>query len=61
MKKAFLVRLTADEFNRMTALAGKTALSREAFVKEILRGNRCRYCEPPALLLGESVPNFFSE
>lgn len=39
--------MTEDEFDRVTALAGKTALSREAFVREVLRGTTVAE-KPPA-------------
>ena len=39
--------MTEGEFDRVTALAGKIALSREAFVREVLRGTTIAE-KPPA-------------
>ena len=46
-KKAILLRLDKEEFNRVTALAQATMLSREAFIREALRGTTIRQ-RPPA-------------
>ena len=46
-KKAILLRLDKDEFDRVTALANATVLSREAFICEALRGTTLRQ-RPPA-------------
>ena len=41
------VRMTEEEFDRVTALAQATVLSREAFIREALRGTTIR-ASPPA-------------
>ena len=41
-KKAILIRLDKEEFDRVTALALATVLSREAFIREALRGMTIR-------------------
>ena len=46
-KKAILIRLDKDEFDRVTALAKATVLSREEFIREALRGTTIRQ-RPPA-------------
>ena len=46
-KTAILLRLDKEEFNRVTALAQATVLSREAFIREALRGTTIR-ASPPA-------------
>ena len=46
-KKAILIRLDKDEFERITALAQATVLSREEFIREALRGTTLRQ-RPPA-------------
>lgn len=53
MKKAFLIRLTEEEFDRVTALANATALSREAFVRRVLQG--AAITEKPPAEYGEIV------
>ena len=45
--------MTEEEFDRVTALANATALSREAFVREILRG--ATVTEMPPAEYGEMV------
>ena len=42
-KKAILIRLDKDEFERITALAQATVLSREEFIREALRGTTIRH------------------
>ena len=46
-KKAILLRLDKDEFDRVTELAHATVLSREEFIREALRGTTIRQ-RPPA-------------
>lgn len=46
-KKAILLRLDKEEFNRVTALAQATVLSREEFIRRALRGTTIRQ-RPPA-------------
>ena len=46
-KKAILIRLEKDEFERITALAQATVLSREEFIRQALRGTTIR-ASPPA-------------
>ena len=46
-KKAILIRLAKDEFERITALAQATVLSREEFIRRALRGTTIRQ-RPPA-------------
>lgn len=46
-KKAILIRLDKDEFERITALAQATVLSREEFIRQALRGTTIR-ASPPA-------------
>ena len=46
-KKAILLRLDKEEFNRVTALAQATVLSREEFIRRALRGPTIRQ-RPPA-------------
>ena len=46
-KKAILIRLDKDEFERITALAQATVLSREEFIRRALRGTTIRQ-RPPA-------------
>ena len=46
-KKSILLRLTKDEFDRVTALANASTLSREEFIREALRGTTIR-ASPPA-------------
>ena len=46
-KKAILLRLDKEEFNRVTALAQATVLSREEFIRQALRGTTIR-ASPPA-------------
>ena len=41
------VRMTEEEFDRVTALANATVLSREEFIREALRGTTLRE-RPPA-------------
>ena len=45
--KEINVRMTEEEFDRVTALAQATVLSREAFIREALRGTTIR-ASPPA-------------
>ena len=45
--KEIKVRMTEEEFDRVTALAQATVLSREAFIREALRGTTLRE-RPPA-------------
>ena len=45
--KEIKVRMTEEEFDRVTALAQATVLSREAFIREALRGTTIR-ATPPA-------------
>ena len=45
--KEIKVRMTEEEFDRVTALAQATVLSREAFICEALRGTTIR-ASPPA-------------
>ena len=45
--KEIKVRMTEEEFDRVTALAQATVLSREAFIREALRGTTIR-ASPPA-------------
>lgn len=45
--KEIKVRMTEDEFDRVTALAKATVLSREEFIREALRGTTIR-ASPPA-------------
>ena len=45
--KEIKVRVTEEEFDRVTALAQATVLSREAFIREALRGTTIR-ASPPA-------------
>ena len=45
--------MTEDEFERVTALANATVLSREAFIREALRGTTI--CERPPAEYGEIV------
>ena len=45
--KAIKVRMTEEEFDRVTALAQAPVLSREAFIREALRGTTIR-ASPPA-------------
>ena len=45
--KEIKVRMTEEEFERVTALAQATVLSREAFIREALRGTTIR-ASPPA-------------
>ena len=52
-KKSILLRLSKDEFDRVTELAQATVLSREAFIREALRGTRIR--ERPPAEYGEIV------
>ena len=46
-KKAILIRLDKDGFERITALAQATVLSREEFIRQALRGTTIR-ARPPA-------------
>ena len=46
-EKSNLIRLDKDEFERITALAQATVLSREEFIREALRGTTLRQ-RPPA-------------
>ena len=46
-KKAILIRLDKDGFERITALAQATVLSREEFIRRALRGTTIRQ-RPPA-------------
>jgi len=46
-KKSILLRLTKDEFDRVTAQANASTLSREEFIREALRGTTIR-ASPPA-------------
>ncbi|MBQ8214048.1 MAG: ribbon-helix-helix protein, CopG family [Clostridia bacterium] len=46
-KNAILIRLDKDEFERITALAQATVLSREEFIRQALRGTTIR-ASPPA-------------
>ena len=46
-KIAILIRLDKDEFERITALAQATVLSREEFIRRALRGTTIRQ-RPPA-------------
>lgn len=52
-KKSILLRLSKDEFDRVTELAQATVLSREAFIREALRGTTIR--ERPPVEYGEIV------
>ena len=52
-KKSILLRLSKDEFDRVTKLAQATVLSREAFIREALRGTTIR--ERPPAEYGEIV------
>ena len=52
-KKSILLRLSKDEFDRVTELAQATVLSREAFIREVLRGTTIR--ERPPAEYGEIV------
>ena len=52
-KKAILLRLDKEEFDRVTALANATVLSREAFIREALRGTTLH--ERPPAEYGEIV------
>ena len=52
-KKSILLRLSKDEFDRVTELAQATVLSREAFIREALRGTTIR--ERPPAEYGEIV------
>ena len=45
--KEIKVRMTEEEFDRVTALAQATVLSREEFIREALRGTTIR-ASPPA-------------
>ena len=45
-KKAILIRLDKDEFERITALAQATVLSREEFIRQALRGTTIRASPP---------------
>jgi len=45
--KEIKVRMTKEEFDRVTALANATVLSREEFIREALRGTTIR-ASPPA-------------
>ena len=45
--KEIKVRMTEEEFDRVTALAQATVLSRDAFIREALRGTTIR-ASPPA-------------
>ena len=45
--KEIKVRMTEEAFDRVTALAQATVLSREAFIREALRGTTIR-ASPPA-------------
>jgi hypothetical protein len=45
--KEIKIRMTEEEFDRVTALAQATVLSREAFIREALRGTTIR-ASPPA-------------
>ena len=45
--KEIKVRMTEDEFDRVTALAQATVLSREEFIRKALRGTTLRQ-RPPA-------------
>jgi hypothetical protein len=45
--KEIKVRMTEEEYDRVTALAQATVLSREAFIREALRGTTIR-ASPPA-------------
>ena len=45
--KEIKVRMTEEEFDRVTALAQATVFSREAFIREALRGTTIR-ASPPA-------------
>ena len=45
-KKAILIRLEKDEFERITALAQATVLSREEFIRQALRGTTIRASPP---------------
>ena len=51
--KEIKVRMTEDEFERVTALAQATVLSREAFIREALRGTTIH--ERPPAEYGEIV------
>ena len=51
--KEIKVRMTEDEFDRVTALAQATVLSREAFIREALRGTTIH--ERPPAEYGEIV------
>ena len=44
--KEIKVRMTEEEFDRVTALAQATVLSREAFIREALRGTTIRASPP---------------
>ena len=46
-KKAILLRLDIEEFNRVTTLAQATVFSREEFIRQALRGTTIRQ-RPPA-------------
>ena len=52
-KKAILIRLDKDKFERITALAHATVLSCEAFIREALHGTTLR--ERPPVEYGEIV------
>ena len=52
-KKEQALRLDKDEFERITALAQATVLSREVFIREALRGTTLR--ERPPAEYGEIV------
>ena len=51
--KEIKVRMSEDEFDRVTALAQATVLSREAFIREALRGTTIH--ERPPAEYGEIV------
>ena len=51
--KEIKVRMTEDEFDRVTALAQATVFSREEFIREALRGTTIR--ERPPAEYGEIV------
>jgi hypothetical protein len=51
--KEIKVRMTEDEFDRVTELAQATVLSREAFIREALRGTTIH--ERPPAEYGEIV------
>ena len=46
-KKSILLRLSPEEYERITQLANKSVFSREEFIREALRGTTIR-ASPPA-------------